>query len=73
MNYDIDGIDLLRKAEKHGDVENFGATELLDDKQLKKIKILQMRAGVAHVDRHGFRDVDTAAMMIEAKKKHSLR
>lgn len=32
LNYDIEGIDLLRKAEKKENVENFGSSELLDDK-----------------------------------------
>ena len=40
LNYDIEGIDLLRKAEKRENVEHFGASDFLDDNQIKKIKIL---------------------------------
>lgn len=60
VNTDIEGIDLLHKAEKREVVpgQKLGAIELLDDKQLKKIKILQLKAGIKHVDRHGFREED---------------
>lgn len=53
---DIDGIELLKKAEKIDDDVNLGADRILDDKALKKIKILQLKEGVRRVDRHGFRE-----------------
>jgi len=58
LNMDIDGIELLKKAEKIGEEVNLGADRILDDKALKKIKILQLKQGVRKVDRHGFRDDD---------------
>jgi hypothetical protein len=51
---DIEGIELLKKAEKiDGDV-NLAADRVLDDRDLKKIKILMLKEGVRKVDRHGF-------------------
>lgn len=59
LNYDIEGIDLLKKAEGiEGDEGNLAADRVLDDKALKKIKILQLKEGVKHVDRHGFSHED---------------
>ena len=39
----------------------------MDDRDLKKIKILQLKEGVRKVDRHGFRDddVDIKSKMIQ--------
>jgi hypothetical protein len=52
----IEGIEYLKRAEKiDGDV-NLAADKILDDKALKKIRILQLKEGVRKVDRHGFRD-----------------
>jgi len=56
LNHDIDGIDLLKRAEKIDDDVNLAADRVLDDRALKKIKILQLKEGVRRVDRHGFRD-----------------
>lgn len=58
IDFDIDGIELLKKAEKIDKDKNLAADEILDDKTLKKIKLLKMKEGVKHVDRHGFRDND---------------
>ena len=58
LNRDIDGIELLKKAEKIDEEVNLAAEKVLDDKALKKIKILQLKEGVRKVDRHGFRDDD---------------
>jgi hypothetical protein len=55
---DIDGIELLRKAEKIDDDVNIAADRILDDRALKKIKILQLKESVKKVDRHGFREDD---------------
>ena len=57
---DIEGIELLKKAEKMDESENLGANRILDDRALKKIKILQLKEGVRRVDRHGFREEDPA-------------
>lgn len=56
LSRDIDGADLLKKAEGIGSDVNLGADRILDDKALKKIKILKLKAGVQRIDRHGFRD-----------------
>jgi protein SDA1 len=40
VNRDIDGIELLKKAEKIDDDVNLATERILDDKALKKIKIL---------------------------------
>lgn len=40
LNYDIDGLNLLKKAEKIDPSVNLAADRVLDDKALKKIKIL---------------------------------
>lgn len=61
INYDIDGIDLLKKAEKHEEKANLAAADILDDKTLRKIKILKLKEEVRKVDRHGFRDEDKIA------------
>lgn len=73
IDYDIDGIELLKKAEKMDTGKNLGAEEILDDKQLKKIKLLKMKEGVKHVDRHGFRDDDKESKMIAEAQNHSVR
>jgi len=64
LHHDLDGADLLKKAEKLDAGVNVAAERVLDDKDLKKIKILKLKAGVQRIDRHGFRDEtekDTAA------------
>jgi hypothetical protein len=43
----------LKKAEKIDDNVNLGAEKILDDKDLKKIKILMLKNGIKRVDRHG--------------------
>jgi hypothetical protein len=58
LNKDIEGIDFLKKAEKIDENVNLAAERILDDKDLKKIKILMLKNGVRRVDRHGFRDED---------------
>ena len=47
-----------KSAEKIDDDVNLATERVLDDKALKKIKILQLKEGVRKVDRHGFRDDD---------------
>jgi hypothetical protein len=37
---------------------NLAADDILDDKALKKIKILQLKDGLRKVDKHGFRESD---------------
>ena len=54
----IDGIELLKRAEKIDDDVNLAADRILDDRALKKIRILQLKEGVRRVDRHGFRDTE---------------
>ena len=58
LHRDIEGIDLLKKAEKIDEDVLLAADRVLDDHALKKIKILQLKEGVRRVDRHGFRDED---------------
>jgi len=58
LNTDIDGIELLKKHKKIDQEVNLAADRILDDVDLKKIKILKLKEGVKHVDRHGFRDRD---------------
>jgi hypothetical protein len=58
INTDIEGIELLKKAEKIDESVNLAADRILDDKDLKKIKILKLKEQVKRVDRHGFRDDD---------------
>lgn len=77
MNYDIDGIELLKKAEKIDDDVNLGAERVLDNGDLKKIRILQLKEGVRRVDRHGFRDdkdgIDAAMELQQESAKQALR
>lgn len=64
LSHDVDGADLLKKAEKLETDAVVAAERILDDRALKKLKILKLKAGVERVDRHGFRDEtapDTAA------------
>lgn len=58
LNKDIEGINFLKKAEKIDESVNLAAERILDDKDLKKIKILMLKNGVKRVDRHEFRDED---------------
>ena len=58
LNKDIEGINFLKKAEKIDENINLAAERILDDKDLRKIKILMLKNGVKRVDRHGFRDED---------------
>lgn len=51
---DVEGIELLKKAEKIDSSVNLAADKILDDRDLKKIKILMLKEGVKRVDRHGF-------------------
>jgi hypothetical protein len=59
LDTNINGIDLLKKALKLDDDVNLAADRILDDIELRKIKILQLKEGVKRVDRHGFREEDT--------------
>ena len=52
----IEGLEYLQKAEKIDGSVNLAADRVLDDRALKKIRILQLKEGVRKVDRHGFRD-----------------
>jgi len=80
VNFDIDGIDLLKKVEKIDHDVNLATERILDDKDLKKIKILQLKEGVKRVDRHGFKDaaegrdteVDAARDAIRSEYYHKL-
>jgi len=73
VNTDIDGIELLKKHEKIGTDVNLAADRILDNTDLKKIKILKLKEGVKHVDRHGFRDKDDElAAFAEGKRKDEL-
>lgn len=56
LNYDIDGLDLLRKAEHLPEGTNIAAHRILDDNDLKKIRYLKLKAAVKKVDRKGFAD-----------------
>lgn len=55
----VDGVELLQKYEqkKYGKeyANKLDADRILDDEDLKKIKILKLKEGVQRVDRHGFR------------------
>ena len=75
VNKTIDGIEFLKKAEKIDEDVNLAADKILDDRALKKIKILQLKEGVRRVDRHGFRDddVDIKKKMIEETQNQALR
>lgn len=73
LDFDIDGIELLKKVQKIDSAKNLAADEILDDKALKKIKLLKMKEGVKHVDRHGFRDDDKEVKMISDAENHSVR
>jgi len=54
-----------------------GADRILDNDDLKKIRVLQLKAGVKRVDRHGFRDdkdgVDAAKALEIEHAKQGLR
>ena len=54
INYGIDGIDLLKKSEGVDPEVNLAATRILDDTDLRKIKVLKLRQAVKKVDRKGF-------------------
>lgn len=68
LNHDLDGANLLKKAEKMDDDVNVAAERVLDDKALKKIKILKLKAGVQRIDRHGFRDETEKDIAAESAK-----
>jgi len=73
LNTNIDGIELLKKHEKIDEEVNLAAERILDDTDLKKIKILKLKEGVKHVDRYGFRDKsDELAAYVEGKRKDEL-
>jgi hypothetical protein len=46
MQYDIDGIDLLKKHERMDENYNLAAERILDDKDLKKIRYLKLKKAV---------------------------
>jgi len=48
----------LNKAEGLDEGVNLAATEILDDEDLKKIRILKLRQAVKKVDRKGFASSD---------------
>ncbi len=54
--YDIDGIDLLKKASKMPDEYNLAAEKILDDSDLRKIKYLKMKKALQKIDKKRFRD-----------------
>jgi hypothetical protein len=43
INYDIDGLELLRKAENLPEGTNLATERILDEKDLKKIRYLKMK------------------------------
>lgn len=51
INFGIEGIELLEKAEG---AENLATTRILGDEDLKKLKILKLRQAVKKLDRKGF-------------------
>jgi hypothetical protein len=55
----------LKKAEKINKDANPAADDILDDRALKKIKILQLKDGVRKVDKHGFREADELKDKVE--------
>ena len=59
---------MLKKAEKIDPSVNVAAERVLDDRTLKKIKILKLKAGVERVDRHGFRDETAKDAAVESAK-----
>lgn len=48
---------------------NLAADGILDDRALKKIKILQLKDGVRKVDRHGFREADELKDKVEDEQE----
>lgn len=73
LHRDIEGIELLKKAEKIDDDVHLAADRVLDDHALKKIKILQLKEGVRRVDRHGFRDDDVMKKAEEEAATRAVR
>ena len=73
LNFDIDGIELLKKAEKIDSDVNVAADRVLDDKDLRKIKILQLKEGVRKVDRHGFREDDIGDTVANEAQNDALK
>lgn len=67
----IDGLDLLKRAEKIDEEINLAADRVLDDRALKKIRILQLKEGVRRVDRHGFRDTEEQELQDKIAKESS--
>ncbi len=55
---DIDGLDLLKKAENLPEEYNMATERILTDADLKKIRYLKLKNVVKRVDRKGFRDSD---------------
>jgi hypothetical protein len=49
LNYDIDGIELLAKHEGFENAESLAMTRVLNDEDLRKIKILKMKEALKHV------------------------
>jgi len=54
LNYNIDGIELLKKHEGIDVGVNLAATRILDENDLKKIRVLKLKQAVKKVDRKGF-------------------
>lgn len=64
----MDGADLLKRAEKRDPDALVAAERVLDDRDLKKIKILKLKRAVQRVDRHGFRDETEKDTLAESTK-----
>jgi hypothetical protein len=55
ISYGIDGIELL---DKEGTGVNLAQERLLDEEDLKRIRVLKLRQAVKKVDRKGFASSD---------------
>lgn len=66
---DIDGIELLKKAEGIDENVNLAAERLLDDKDLRKIRYLKLKKAVQNIDKKGFKDSDNEEDKNEEEKE----
>lgn len=63
---------MLKRAEKRDPGVIVAGERVLDDRDLKKLKILKLKHAVQRVDRHGFRD-ETERDTLAESAKHAVR
>lgn len=74
LNHDLDGAELLKKAEKLDPSVNVASERLLDDRDLKKIKILKLKAGLKRLGGFGDKmEKDSAMAAVRSEYYHKMQ